>query len=284
MYEELIPIFFEESTEHLAEIESDLLALESIVSMLDTELINRIFRAAHSIKGAACCLEFERICRLAHHLECLLTEIRDKGLTPSHDLITVLLSGFDFLGGMIAKGAASNAIDISEQVERLRVALGWTEGSLAGIEADRFLERAFPASPGIISELPLVSHTTIRVEIRKLDRLLELVGEVLILEGQVHQVGHQLQGVRANEFQGLLAHLDSSIHLLQDLLRDARLVSIGPTFRHYQRILRDLSLSLGKKINLIVEGENTTIDRNLAERLADPLRHLVRNAADHGIE
>jgi len=127
------------------------------------------------------------------------------------------------------------------------------------------------------------SSASIRIQLDKLDALMDLVGELVISESQVIQ-SPEISQIKEQHFQRNLIDLDNITRNLQQLVMGMRLIQIGPVFNKMERLVRDLSKSVGKDIAVIVNGEDTEIDKNMAELIADPLMHMVRNALDHGIE
>lgn len=124
---------------------------------------------------------------------------------------------------------------------------------------------------------------TVRVSTQRLDRLIDMVGELVIAHSMVAQdevvtTGHHL------ELQRKVSHTSKIVRELQDISMSMRMVPLKATFNKMQRLVRDLSKKMGKKVQLITEGEDTEIDRNMVDILNDPLVHMIRNAVDHGIE
>jgi len=130
---------------------------------------------------------------------------------------------------------------------------------------------------------------TIRVDVELLDRLLNLVGELVIDRGRLARVGQRLaerNGAQdlAEELSRVTAHLGRVTGALQEVVLKTRMLPVAYVFRRFPRLVRDLAAQLGKEVELEVSGEDTELDRSLLDVIADPLLHLVRNALDHGIE
>ncbi|HWU37949.1 MAG TPA: ATP-binding protein, partial [Candidatus Acidoferrum sp.] len=125
---------------------------------------------------------------------------------------------------------------------------------------------------------------TLRVDLEKLDRILNLTGEIAIARGRLRQMLEERVG-RAGE-EVLEAHLEADrLYLeLQELVMKARMVPVGPTFRQFVRTVRDMATATGKSVRLLIEGEDVEVDTRVIEHLRDPLTHMIRNAVDHGIE
>lgn len=123
--------------------------------------------------------------------------------------------------------------------------------------------------------------STIRVDAAKLDRLITLVGELVIAAAGARQAGRR---VRDLELQEAHATLDALVQDVRDSALNLRMVRIGATFSRFKRVVHDVAHELGKDIELVVSGEDTELDKTVVEKLGDPLMHLVRNAIDHGID
>lgn len=122
---------------------------------------------------------------------------------------------------------------------------------------------------------------SVRVDIDKLDDLLNLVGELVINKTRLEQIGlsHKL-----GDLSETIEHIDRVTTDLQTVVMKVRMVPVGQVFNRFPRMVRDLSHELGKEINLIIQGEDTELDRTVIDEIGDPLVHLLRNAVDHGIE
>lgn len=130
---------------------------------------------------------------------------------------------------------------------------------------------------------PSEQDAYLRIKAAKVTQLLDLVGELGLAAAGVTQ-HPQLRELELEGFEIAVHRLDLLIHELQDLASSLRLVPVGTVFKRIQRLVRDLSHQTGKPLDLVLEGQNTQIDKNLVDQLHDPLMHLVRNAVDHGIE
>ena len=145
-----------------------------------------------------------------------------------------------------------------------------------------------PAARPVKAEpaVPSVSHTNqniISVELKKLDALLDLVGEIVINESIVTQ-NPELEGLELTNFNKAAHQLDKLTNELQDTVMSIRMLPVAIVFQRMRRIVRDMSKSLGKEANLILVGEATEVDKTILDALSDPIMHLIRNAMDHAIE
>ena len=130
---------------------------------------------------------------------------------------------------------------------------------------------------------------SIRVNVDRLEQLMNLVGELVIDQTRIQQAGKILRqrfgpDEAFDEFSQLSDHLTRTVGELQESVMKVRMLPIEQLFNRFPRLVRDLSISLGKEVELILEGKDTELDRNLIEEIGDPLIHLVRNAVDHGLE
>lgn len=129
-----------------------------------------------------------------------------------------------------------------------------------------------------------MESTTIRVDVKKVDQLINLVGELVITQAMLAQ---NSRGLDAGAYQQLLAglaDLDRNTRDLQESVMSIRMIPMSIVFSRFPRMLRDLANKLGKKVELVTLGEATELDKGLVEKITDPLTHLVRNSCDHGIE
>ncbi len=130
---------------------------------------------------------------------------------------------------------------------------------------------------------------TVRIDVDRLDNLANLIGELVIDRTRIGQIGRVLEGRYKdddllNSLSETTSHLTKVVSELQEDIMKARMLPVGTVFRRFTRMVRDLALSLDKKVEFITEGEDTEIDRTVIERIYDPLVHLLRNSIDHGIE
>ena len=414
--------FYVEAEEHLDHMEAALLQLEDAPS--DPELLNTIFRAAHSIKGASLTFGIEEVGRFTHVLENLLDRLRDGKLSTSSELIELLLSSIDVLEGLIAN--SRDGAPIPEQLDavftQLQVANGdapTTSGpkqnessaatiatgtvtyriefrpsreffrfgqdalllvrelteigqvqnvnvdcsampALAEMQADacyaawtlelttaqplRSIEDVFmflddgshlkiePQTPSVANTPALeptsvtatsaaveatdqtssgknagttettqtttvvnaevkktqtaapvraTENETVRVDRRRLDDLINQIGELVIGSSMVEQ---ELLTVNGGLALDSMSGLGKIVRDLQEMSLSLRMVPIAATFQKMNRVIRDVAKKLNKQIDFVTEGDDTELDKSVVDQIGDPLIHMVRNAADHGIE
>lgn len=432
-------VFFEEAGENLDQMEQQLLELD--VSAADDEELNAIFRCAHSIKGGAATFGFADVAELTHQMETLLDKLRRHELTPTADMVDVLLQSGDALKAMLARhqGSGGSVVDTSDLLANIRamasgeappmnvapvaprataapvvtsapgvaptqgqrtvemrvgplgdpaqvdsllelfkeiVGLGqaealpdvvdapgvrrfkvttstdeseildlftfhvaredvkflpWSEGGSAAAGADPgygFFEApdapaaeaapdvgygffdnapgapeqkpahavvaAAPATPTPQAVKPVAKvdkpqaagpeASTLRVSVEKVDQLINLVGELVITQAMLAQNSRSLDPVVYQQLMSGLTDLDRNTRDLQEAVMSIRMIPMSTVFSRFPRMLRDLANKLGKKVELVTQGEATELDKGLVEKITDPLTHLVRNSCDHGVE
>lgn len=416
-------VFFEESFEGLQLMESSLLDLDC--DNVDSETINAIFRAAHSIKGSSSTFGFTTVAEFTHVLETLLDQVREGSRQLTAEIVDLLLQSVDCLRNLltglqagqtpdathsreliaafnrilavkpVAQGAGTQSAtqagkidqpakmeageaqgvtrwqirfvpdsnilrtgneplrmfrELAELGELQCVAsvdrlpdlnqlnpeechLGWdiilttaaprskieeifewvADESDISIEAvDAIVPLATPqpdaepaqrVSPSAALPEPMpdkvapvsvgkekekesakAESTSIRVSIEKIDSLVNLVGELVITQSMLGQLGTEFDMSKLTRLQEGLAQLEHNTRELQENVMRIRMLPISFTFSRFPRMVRDLSRQLGKKIELKLSGEQTELDKTVLEKIGDPLVHLVRNALDHGLE
>ena len=272
----LLQTFLAEAAEHLRALEEGLVALEA--NPADTELLHSIFRIAHSLKGDASMVGFPRIAEVAHALEDLLERLREQELAVTAERISLLLEAVDALRALLG-GAASGAEIFTPAHAAVRDAL--SAAAHAASTAHAAAETPAARSDAAVAD---GEARTLRVDVAKLDRMLNLTGEIAIARGRVAQ---QLAALPPQVGGPILeAHREADrLQLeLQEQVMKARMVPVGPFFRQYGRVVRDLAHAHGKAVRLVIEGDDVEVDTRVVQRLRDPLTHMIRNTIDHGIE
>ncbi len=419
--------FYVEAAEHLQHMEAALLQLEN--APRDTELLNTIFRGAHSIKGASTTFGIDEVGRFTHVLENLLERLRDGIVDTTSELIELLLTSVDIIDGLVANakdgapmpenmeqvlnelrrvnGQAGNEsaakpqaatvaavqlrnayrvtlqtsreffrfgqdpllllrelfelgtvskIDVDDkslpllaEIEPEQCYLSWVlelvtpqpeqsihdafmfldAGSKYSVEAIELpkpiatttaqvspktisdVSASAPAntagSPVSTAETPVVSaspdtekrsgadrrtggatpqkaggeNETVRVDRQRLDELINQIGELVIGASMVEQEILSIAGGRGLES---MSGLGKIVRDLQEMSLGLRMVPIAATFQKMNRVIRDVAKKVGKQINFVTSGDDTELDKSVVDQISDPLVHMVRNAADHGIE
>ncbi len=270
---QLIEIFLGEADEVLSRFEDLLLQLEH--SPGDPELLHEIFRAAHTLKGNAASLRFHDLASFAHVVEETLEKLRNGAMQATPARISQLLQAVDVLRDLSIRSIAGDATLTGAQQELL--AAFSQDSAHAAPESDP--KQAPPArTPAPDSRQ---AHS-LRVEMEKLDRMLDLTGEISIARGRVREL--VLAGEERERILDAVHDLDRLSLDLQEQVMGARLVPVGPALRHFQRVVRDLAAARQKRVALVIEGNEVELDATVLERLKDPITQMIRNAVDHGIE
>ena len=281
---ELLQIFSAESEENLREMEVSFVQLES--SPQDEETLQAIFRAAHTIKGNAAGLGFPALAKFAHGVEDVLDGLRTGAMVLTTPLATILLQTVDALRQLVAgavKGTDELLPEHFELLEDLMVEAGG--GPSDDVERQAKKERRTGAGRRRADHTTGLRAQTLRVEIEKLDRMLNLTGEIAVARERLS--GLLEEGDRAKQFEDILEAHRAADRLFMDLQEEVmkiRMVPLGPTFRQFVRTVRDVATAQGKLAYVELSGEDVDVDMNVIEHLRDPLTHIVRNAVDHGIE
>ncbi len=296
---ELATMFMAEALDHLATIETLVLQVEAHPG--DARLLNDIFRPFHTIKGNAGALGVTSIQEVAHSIENLLDLARAGRHAIGAAEIEVILRGVDLLAAMVkslpvrlaggiapAVGPACAAL-IAEVDALVRdaavtgtVALPsvWPDPAPSGTTGPAAAAPPVPDAPPARSDGSL---TAVRVDTRKLDALVDIVGELVIVQSII-QADPALQQRMDDRLARNLGQLRRITSDLQRSAMSMRMMPIRPTFQKTARLVRDLGRRAGKPVELVMSGDDTELDRKVVEEITDPLMHMVRNSIDHGIE
>ena len=285
---ELASMFVTEALDHLGSIEASLLRLEDAPH--DRRLIDEVFRPFHTIKGNAGVLGVASVQAVAHQVENLLDQCRSGKRVVGAPEIDVVLKSVDLLTGMLNDISALLAGQQTRSREADRVALLTHIGAVldGGGIAPALPDAGTgeqPAEPAVAaaSEGAADAQASVKVDTRKLDGLVDTVGELVILQALIAE--DILQTRAGDERLGRnLAQLRRITSELQRGATSMRMVPIRQTFRKMARLVRDVSRKAGKNVELALVGEDTELDRKVVEDIGDPLMHMVRNSVDHGIE
>ncbi|HYH97912.1 chemotaxis protein CheA [Hyalangium sp.] len=270
--------FRTEATELLAGLERDFLALEAVS---EPGQIEGVQRSIHTLKGNSLLMGFPAASDVAHTVEDLIARLSRHARPVTHETVTLLLQAVDMLRLLIVTPGTEGgqAPDVPELQRRLK------EAARAELPHEEAPEREGASSERQAEPAAHpTAERTLRVGLDRLDRMLDLTGEIAIARGRLTSMLEQPQRYASQEL--LEAHRDSDrLYLdLQELVLRARMVPIGRAFQPFARTLRDLCEASGKLVRLEVSGEDVEVDTTVVELIRDPLMHLVRNAVDHGIE
>ena len=382
--QELLEDFLIEAFEMIEEMDNDLVELENNPD--DLELLNKIFRVAHTIKGSGSFLNFDKLTHLTHHMEAVLDKARKGELKITPEIMDVILESIDAMkaileyirdngndsspeveieeivkkldaianGGKISSDGGNKEDEKKEKKEDSDIVIGGKKldeitpenideldlDALTPEELDKILEKiendintpveeddetvekvesqekqekeekkeeneskkeSLPtqeSSKAIAKEeqkkelkkhIVSTKEQTIRVDVKRLDQLMNLIGELVLAKNRLIKIYNDVEErYEGEKFLEELNQVVSSISIvttdLQIAVMKTRMLPIGKVFNKFPRLVRDLSRELGKKVRLIIEGEDTELDKSIIEEIGDPLVHMIRNAIDHGIE
>ncbi len=268
---ELFETFVAEAIEDLAALETGLLALETAPD--DDELRLELQRHAHTLKGNASCLGLQAITDFAHVYEELLERITGHEVAVDASLINMLLAGIDTFRRLVDE-RENGALTEGDRAFMAALPLSGAAEAAPVIAGDA-------SEPAARPKAKAAAARSVRVSSSKLNRMLDLTGEIAIARGRVREMLPQLANDELVELERQVDILQAE---LQELIMRARMVPIGPLFKQYARTVRDLAASHGKNARLITIGDDVELDTSAVELLRDPLTHMIRNAIDHGLE
>ncbi|OMH40126.1 chemotaxis protein CheA [Desulfurobacterium indicum] len=391
--QEIFEEFLVEAGEIIDSLDQDLINLEN--SPDDEELINRIFRGMHTLKGGAGFLNLTTIVELAHRMEDIFNKVRSGELKIDSEKLDILFEGLDKLKEALDmlrdSGEIPDPEDIDDILKKLDSILEGSRTSssqdtsnsaeskedfdnrekegngkkmkfkedvpealrkliekypdkdMAGLleeiilmppeerpmeiipvieklieegkeikdllEEEKEKKESSPTPPQPVSKKepdkkpepvkPPVSvkpprekkkktSDVIRIDVERIENLMNLVGEIVLDRNRIMRLISQLEReLKSETIEALnetVISMDRTVSDLQAAVMKLRMQPIKKIFSKFPRIVRDLSKKLGKKVNLIIEGEDTELDKSIIDKLEDPLIHLVRNSLDHGIE
>ena len=338
---EIVESFAVESNEILEQLDSDLVQLESKPE--DDELLNKIFRAFHTIKGTSGFLGLEKLTAVTHRCEDILNKLRKGEAKLNSNLMDVILLAYDSIKELIHVIVNNHNEDVNtdDTVKQLEAVINNLENPNAEQvnksvkqktpkrkTTKKTITRAKSKKPSLneqdmveeiipVGEIEIESEdklsseekrkaeliektiqkhtkmrtedTNIRVDVERLNELLNIVSELVLGRNQLAQVYSEIaleyEGTKMVRDLGEAAkQIDLMTNELQLVVMKTRMVKIGKVFNRFPRVVRDLSKEIGKKVNLIIKGEETELDKTLIEEINDPLVHLIRNSVDHVIE
>jgi two-component system, chemotaxis family, sensor kinase CheA len=297
--QETIREFLIESHENLSRLDQDLVELEKHPH--DTDLLSSIFRTIHTIKGACGFLAFSNLEAITHQAETLLSQLRDgkRELTPA--LVSLILETVDATRKVLAAietTGKEGAESFADLTERLRITAQLGGGGERPAAAAAGPAAAEPTAEPVVEKAPAEVHedsqpekdvarssaavdSNIRVGVGLLDKLMDLVGELVLTRNQILQFNIEREDPALNATSQRLNLITTE---LQEGVMKTRMQPIGVVWNKLPRVVRDMAMVLGKQIQLHMDGADTELDRTIIEAIKDPLMHLIRNSCDHGIE
>lgn len=277
---EMVEQFMVESEDMLDQVEHYLCTLHDAPEKAG-EMLADAFRLIHSFKGHAGLVGFRSFAAFSHRLENILDRFRASPGSLDESVQTLLLQGVDVLQDGIAGLAASGHAELTG-AELLIPALERMEAVMAGGEQPDLPVQKKSARDTTGGRWA-AERQNIRVDLEKLDRMINLVGELVIAESMVTK-NADLEGLSLENFDRSSHNLRRIISELQNVVMSVRMVPLTRTFRRMIRMVHDLGGRAGKNVRLDLIGEETEVDKTVIELIADPLVHMIRNSVDHGIE
>lgn len=317
---EFISEFLVESGENLDQLDKDLLALEA--DPADPQRLASVFRTVHTIKGNSGFFGFSKLGALAHSGEHLLGKLRDGKATLDDRVAGTLYSMVDAVRTILQsiettgsegdhdyRELSRTLASAAEQAATAQVkAAGTPAPAVSGsasvavtpdppVEAPPAPAELSSPAPSVavpIAEPPAPSalpapvappapiaaaETTVRVDVELLASILDLVGELVLARNQLRSIDSDEPAVQA-----CAQRINAVTNALQETAVKTRLQPVEHVFSRFPRTVRDLAVSCGKEVQLVIDGADTELDRSLIESIRDPLTHLIRNSVDHGIE
>jgi len=309
---DIVKDFLVESAENLDRLDQELVGLEK--NPTDRDMLASVFRTIHTIKGTCGFLGFNKLEKVAHVGESLLTLLRDGKLTLNPEITTALLHMVDAVRQMLSEiqstGQDGNNeyLELIETLTRLQTpgAKGKKQAPAASapIQPTQPSPQPAPPAPEIApppppkmdsqahtesSGQPVSAETrsrdaaaeTIRVGVNVLDKLMTLVGELVLARNQLLQFSNSSEDAN---FLAISQRMNLIATELQEGVMKTRMQPIGNVWSQFPRTVRDVAVALGKEVEIEMEGKETELDKTIIEAIKDPLTHLVRNSVDHGIE
>jgi two-component system chemotaxis sensor kinase CheA len=316
---EIIREFLLETHENLGQLDLDLVTLEKEPG--ERETLARVFRTLHTVKGTAGFLGLPKLQAVAHAGESLLGRLRAAELAFNPESATALLGVVDAIRRVLAALEATRGVgegsgdysDLVKTLERLTKSASGSKPRLPAVAPEPSKPPPAPPQPSIVvpetpgppaQKLapappqpsiivpatplepadvrgPAVADTSIRVDVGLLDKLMNLVGELVLARNQVVRFGNSQDDPA---FLGTVQRLNLLTTELQAGVMKTRMQPVGNVWGKFPRIVRDLAVACGKQVRIDMDGQETELDKSIVEAVRDPLTHMVRNAVDHGIE
>lgn len=311
---DLVADFINEANEHIETLDRELLQIES--DPTDKDSLNSLFRAFHTVKGVAGFLNLDDIQNLSHVSEDLLDSARKGKITLQSSIIDAVFDSVDKLKELVEslnQGLQDGLYppsdpEVPELIETLADlntrALNSQSGEVSQKKKTKSKSKSKKDSKTTSKKktkkkkekatrskkkdkkvkTPRIKvKETIKISADKLDRMVDMIGELVIAESMVSQA-EEVEKIESLNLEKKINRLNKITRELQEIGLALRMVPVKSTFHKMARLVRDLSRKSGKPINFVIEGKDTELDKSVVEKIGDPLVHLLRNAVDHGIE
>lgn len=283
--------FIVESQENLERLDHEFVALEH--DPQNSELLGSIFRTIHTIKGSAGFLNLTNLEQISHYAEDVLAKLRDHSLTLTTEMITTLLHAIDSIKAILVnleKTSEEGDLDVLDIVMELKnIAENVKTPPILSAQAveeapeheNNALAQELKLSETLEASGSSIEDTRIHVDVHLLDQLMNMTGELVLSRNQIVQFANIIE---QRNFRTVVQRMNVVVSELQEVVMKTRMQPVKKVLGIFPRLVRDMSKLQGKEVMLVMEGQNTELDRTLIESIKDPLTHLVRNALDHGIE
>lgn len=278
---ELLKAFYVESGEILERLDGDLAKMEGSP---DDEVVNSVFRGLHTVKGNSSFLSLTQVTKLAHAAETLLDKARKKELPITPVMVELVREVFEELKAMIVDQETDR--DQTALIERINA---FMSGKALPAAAPKAAVPAAPSAPAAV--VPKVAAAAfVRVDEVKINKIVSLVSELELMRYTLEKIPERIDEL-GRAAQDLRFDVDLQVGKLSRITRGlsglvfgVRLVPVNQVFLRFPRVVKDLAAKLGKEIHLSVQNGDAELDKSIVEAIADPMTHLIRNSADHGIE
>jgi len=283
--DEMLDQFLNGALELLDIAEKNLLILEKEPEQ--DNLVQEIFGSIHSLKGNAGFMGLSDIEEISIKMETILDSIRHKQLEIDQNIITQLLSNIEtirnYLDAIISKVNIYKK-DITKEKPKEEINANFKQVDKPIVkEVKAIISNEESKQDKTPAQIQSNQRKNIRVETSKIDKLFDLVGELITIESMVTH-SPDLRGLYLQNFNKSASMLNKITRELQEISMSIRMMPLEGLFNKMKRLVRDVSLKMNKKVNFIVSGQETEMDKNVIDEIADPLVHILRNAIDHGIE
>jgi two-component system chemotaxis sensor kinase CheA len=291
---ELLAIYLEDARGQLESLDHALLSLER--DGLDPAVIAGVLGPLHTLKGNSGMLGFASVKEYVHRLEDVFAGVSDGSLEIGADVFDSLFAGASALRDGIEQACRTGAEvrDLSPEIAALDALLssaddGPAPPALLSAPAPDAAPAPGQALKPVDTRYVAARSSTVRVDFSQLDHLLNLVGELIIFRTKLDEVGRDLADRLGGREEGreLVAAVQQVAGVsaqLQETVMDIRMLPIRHVFERFPRLVRDLARQQGKRVELILEGEATRVDKAIIDQIGEPLLHMIRNSLDHGIE
>ncbi|TCP98031.1 two-component system chemotaxis sensor kinase CheA [Sphingomonas sp. PP-F2F-A104-K0414] len=262
--DDLLQEFIAETRETLEAISGEIVAWEAAPA--DQGRLDGIFRFVHTVKGSCGFLDLPRLARLSHAAEDVLATVRDGKRTPDTALVNAVLGIVDRIGAIVEAIAAGASLDNSDE-----------DLLIAALAPDAQPCAQAPAAP----QNRVVSRS-VRLNVDLLDHMMSGMSEMVLAR---NELARRLRDSDVDpQVEAALERLSLTVADMRDTVTRTRMQKVDALFSALPRLVRDTSAELAKSVDLVIEGADVELDREMIELMRDPLGHIIRNAIDHGIE